>query len=105
MPIEDLKGKHIAICEDEGVTIMQLVRVLTRVGLIVVGKTGNGQEGVSLVLQERPDLALMDIMMPGTDGLEATRQIMTQFSICIVMLTANSVTHHREQAHARGASG
>ena len=102
---DDLTGKRVVICEDEGITVMQLERALTRAGLIVVGKTGNGKDGVALVLQERPDIVLMDIVMPGQDGLESMRQIMAQFSTCVVMLTANSDSDHMEQARKLGAAG
>ena len=102
---DDLKGKRIVICEDEGLTVMQLERALTRAGLIVVGKAGNGTDGVNLVLNEKPDIVLMDIVMPGETGLEATRRIMGQFPTCIVMLTANSDEEHIEQAKEAGAAG
>jgi AmiR/NasT family two-component response regulator len=102
---DDLKGKRIVICEDEGLTVMQLERALTRAGLIVVGKAGNGTDCVNLVLNEKPDIVLMDIVMPGETGLEATRRIMGQFPTCIVMLTANSDEEHIEQAKELGAAG
>ena len=43
--------------------------------LTVVGEAGNGEEAVDLVRRHRPDVALMDIRMPGTDGIEATQRI------------------------------
>jgi AmiR/NasT family two-component response regulator len=102
---DDLTGKRIVICEDEGITVMQLDRALTRAGLIVVGKVGNGQECVEIVLKEKPDIVLMDIVMPGQTGLEAARQIMAQFPTCIVMLTANTDEDHMGQARDLGAAG
>ncbi len=102
---DDLSGKRIVICEDEGITVMQLERALTRAGLIVVGKSGHGSECVEIVLRERPDLVLMDIVMPGQSGLESTRQIMAEFATCIVMLTANSDDEHMEEARKIGAAG
>lgn len=102
---DDLAGKRIVICEDEGLTVMQLERALTRAGLVVVGKSGNGNECVEIVLRERPDIVLMDIVMPGQNGLESTRQIMAEFHTCIVMLTANSDDEHMQEARDLGAAG
>ena len=70
-----LAGKSVVVVEDEGITQMQLRRILRNAGLKVVGSATNGAEGVEVVLRERPDLVLMDIRMPGSfDGLEAARQ-------------------------------
>jgi AmiR/NasT family two-component response regulator len=102
---DDLADKRIVICEDEGITVMQLERALTRAGLVVVGKASNGQDGVEIVLRERPDIVLMDIVMPGQDGLESMRQILAEFPTCVVMLTANSDDEHMEEARAIGAAG
>ena len=102
---DDLKGKRVVICEDQGLTVMQITRALTRAGLVVVGDAKNGVEGVELVLREKPDIVLMDIVMPGCNGLEATKQIMAQFPTCIVMLTANTDEENMEVAALNGAAG
>ena len=57
---DELLGKRVVICEDEGITVLQLERALTRAGLCVVGKSGNGQDAVDIVLREKPDIVLMD---------------------------------------------
>src|SRR5689334_15170263 len=72
-----LKGKRVVIVEDEGITQMQLRKILTPAGITVVGAAISGPEGVEIVLREKPDLVLMDIRMPGEyDGLEAARRIL-----------------------------
>ena len=101
----DLTGKRVVVCEDEGVTQMQLRRALVRAGLSVVGSAMNGQEGIEITLRERPDIVLMDIRMPIMDGLEAARQILAAYPVCIVMLTAFADETYQEQAKALGASG
>ncbi len=100
-----LKGKRVVVIEDEGVTQMQLRRTLTHAGLIVVGTAINGRDGVEVVLRERPDLILLDIRMPVMDGVEAARQIMAEFPVCIVMLTAFSDEEYREKTRVIGVSG
>jgi CheY-like chemotaxis protein len=99
-----LTGKRVIIVEDEGITQMQLRRVLTMAGLKVVGFALTGEEGVTVALQERPDIVLMDITMPGNiNGIEALRRIRTEYSVCVVMLTA--YTEYQTEAEAAGSCG
>lgn len=100
-----LLGKRIIICEDEGITQLQLRRALTRAGLKVVGTAINGREGVDLTMRLHPDIVLMDIRMPVMDGLEASRLILERNSICIVLLTAYNDDEYRQQAISYGVSG
>jgi response regulator NasT len=104
-PSTALAGKRVVICEDEGVTQIQLTRLLKRAGLVVVGAANNGRTGVEIVLREKPDLVMMDIRMPIMDGLEATRLIMAENPVCIVMLTAFADEEVREEARKAGSSG
>ncbi len=98
-------GKRIVVCEDEGVTQMQLRRTLARAGMKIVGTAINGRDGVDLTLREQPDIVLMDIRMPVMDGLEATRRILEATSVCVVLLTAYSDAEYQKQAAEYGASG
>jgi len=100
-----LPGKRILICEDEGITQMQLRRCLTRAGMTVVGTAVNGREGVEIALREHPDLVLMDIRMPVMNGLEAVELIAADYLPCIVMLSAFNDAETQEQAKSLGASG
>ncbi len=102
--VNPLAGKRVIIVEDEGITQMQLRRVLNLAGLKVVGFALNGEDGVTITLQERPDIVLMDITMPGNiNGIEALRRIRAEFSVCAVMLTAYA--EYRQEAEAAGACG
>ena len=83
-----LSGKRVVIVEDEGMTQLQLRRILRLGGMVVVGLAANGREAIEIVLEKKPDLVLMDIRMPVMDGLEAARCILEQYRVCIVMLTA-----------------
>ena len=100
-----LEGKRVVICEDEGILQMQLRRALVRAGMIVAGSANNGQTAVETVLQERPDIVLMDIRMPLLDGLEASRRILSVYRPCLVVLTAYADQEYQDQAKALGASG
>ena len=97
-------GKRIVVVEDEGITQMQLGRILKRAGFTVAGAALNGADGVALALQERPDLVLMDINMPGAyNGLEAARRILAEYKTCVVMLTAYG--DYVEEARQIGVCG
>ncbi len=74
----------------------------------VVGEASNGAEAVRLAKEHGPDVVLMDIRMPGTDGLAATRQIGADPSLAqvrVVILTTFEVDDYVVQALRAGASG
>ena len=76
-------------------------------GITVVGEAGNGEAAVAVVAAHHPDVVLMDIRMPGMDGLEATRLI-TQDSPAapkVVMLTTFDLDDYVYEALRAGASG
>jgi DNA-binding NarL/FixJ family response regulator len=74
----------------------------------VVGEAGDGDEAVQLARRHRPDIVLMDIRMPGTDGLAATRRIAADDRLAevrIVILTTFELDEYVFEALAAGASG
>ena len=62
---------RVVIAEDEAIIRLDLKELLEEEGYEVVGETGRGDEAVELVKQLQPDLAILDIKMPGLDGLAA----------------------------------
>jgi DNA-binding NarL/FixJ family response regulator len=76
-------------------------------GVEVVGEAGNGEAAVAAVTAHRPDVVLMDIRMPGMDGLEATRLITRQSPAApkVVMLTTFDLDDYVYEALRAGASG
>ncbi len=57
---------------------------------ILVTLAGDGTEGVTAVTRQRPDIVLLDLMLPGMDGLEVCRQLRTRTSVPIIMVTART---------------
>jgi two-component system response regulator NreC len=75
-------------------------------GFEVVAEAANGEQAVERALQVRPDVILMDITMPGMDGLEATRQLRRLCPDCLILaLTVHDDKQYFMQMLAEGASG
>jgi two-component system, response regulator PdtaR len=78
----------VLVAEDETIIRLDLVEMLDRAGLEVVGEARDGVEAVELARTKEPDLAVLDVKMPRLDGIEAARRILDERPIPIVMLTA-----------------
>jgi DNA-binding NarL/FixJ family response regulator len=75
-------------------------------GIVVVAETGNGQEACRLVDQHRPDVAVLDIQMPGLSGIDVTRWIRGQELTCgILILTAYDDEPYIQAVLRAGANG
>jgi len=94
---------RIVIAEDEAIIRLDLKEILEEEGYEVVGETGRGDEAVALVREHRPDLAILDIKMPGVDGLTAAREIAGERMAAVLILTAFSQHDLVEQAREAGA--
>jgi response regulator NasT len=79
----------ILIAEDQSLTRMDLKEMLETAGHFVCANTNNGQKAIELAKQLNPDLALLDIKMPGLDGLEVAK-VMHSLNIPVIILTAYS---------------
>jgi two-component system, response regulator PdtaR len=91
------------ICEDEGITNILLQRGLQAAGYEVIGKAMEGRTGVELARELQPDFIVMDIDMPGMNGIEATRLIMQERPIPIIILSAYSDDDYVNAAIDAGA--
>jgi len=94
---------RVVIAEDEAIIRMDLRETLEEEGYEVVGETGRGDTVVDLVRTTTPDLAILDIKMPGADGLDAARTINAERLCGVLMLTAFSQREVVEEARDAGA--
>ena len=95
---------RVVIAEDEAIIRLDLKEILTAAGYDVVGETGRGDEAVSLVEEHKPDLAILDIKMPGMDGLRAAREITSRHQVAVLLLTAFSQRDLIEEARDAGVA-
>ncbi|MBM3151993.1 MAG: response regulator transcription factor [Chloroflexi bacterium] len=98
---------RLMLVDDHDVVRVGLKTFLqTQEGLDVVMEASNGQEAIERALEARPDVILMDITMPGMDGMEATRRLRAQYPGCLVLaLTVHDDKQYFMQMLAAGASG
>ncbi len=79
----------VLIVEDEKVLLDLLTRHLQNEGYTVIGTT-NGEEGLELARNEQPDLCILDVMLPGLDGLSICRILRRESNMAIILLTARA---------------
>jgi response regulator NasT len=94
---------RVVIAEDEAIIRLDLKETLEEEGYEVVGETGRGDEAVQLVRDQQPDLAILDVKMPGMDGLTAAGQITADKGAAVLILTAFSQRDLIEKARDAGA--
>ncbi len=99
----------VAIADDQALVRAGFVSLLSGVpDLRVVGEASDGAEAVELAASARPEVFLMDVRMPGVDGIEATRRIVADPDLAdvrVVVLTTYEVDEYVFEALRAGASG
>lgn len=99
--------KKVLVIEDNPDNLRLISYALERAGYSVISAE-TGEEGVELALRERPFVILMDIQLPGIDGLEATRRIRASEadgSVPIIAITSFAMAGDMERLLAAGCNG
>ncbi len=99
--MNELVRPSVIVAEDEAIIRLDIVETLKESGFDVIGQAGDGAEAVRLALELKPQLVLMDIKMPGTDGLQAA-EILKEHKLPVVLLTAFSSPELVERASEAG---
>jgi AmiR/NasT family two-component response regulator len=95
---------RVVIAEDEAIIRLDLKEILQSAGYDVVGETARGDEAVALVDSHEPDLVILDVKMPGMDGVRAAREIAARHRAAVVVLTAFSQRDLIEDARDAGVA-
>lgn len=95
--------RRVVVAEDESLIRMDIVEMLTDAGYDVVGEAGDGETAVALATDLRPDLVVMDVKMPGIDGITAAERLSKNQIAPVVLLTAFSQKELVERASEAGA--
>lgn len=99
-------AERILIVDDHPLTRDALAALLTQQGFDVVGEAADGQEALAVTRDLQPDLVLLDLTMPGMDGLTALPKIREEAPACeVVVLTASDAEENLLGAIRAGASG
>jgi NarL family two-component system response regulator LiaR len=114
MSQQDLEGSgpldddplRVIVVDDDPLARRMLRDVLQGAGIVVIAEAGGGREAIELSNYYKPDVVVMDLVMPGIDGIAATRQIVAQTpDVRVVMLTSSDSEDVGLLTLRAGASG
>ncbi len=94
---------RVVVAEDEAIIRLDLKEILEEEGYEVVGETGRGDEAVQLVTDTKPDVVILDIKMPGKDGLAVAKAVTEERLAAVLILTAFSQRNLVDEAVDAGA--
>src|SRR5580698_1765346 len=97
---------RIVLADDHPVVLIGVRNMLSQEGVEIVGEANDGDEAITLTLEQEPDILLLDLAMPRLPGLEAMRAIMSRSpSVKIILLTSTISTQQIIEALHIGARG
>ncbi len=97
--------RSVLIVEDEHLVAMHLQKTLSELGLNIVGPAPNAERALRLARDEKPDLAIVDIRLPGDDGLSVANELFAKHAIPVIILSAFSDPRYVEQTNLAGVFG
>ena len=103
MESQENNNRKVVVAEDEALIRLDVVEALEDAGYRVVGQAANGDEAVELARSDRPGVVIMDVKMPGSDGIAAAKAITEEGIAPVVMLTAFSQQSLVKEASDAGA--
>ncbi len=95
----------VLIAEDEAIIRLDLKEMLEEEGIDVVGEAADGDAALRLAEERQPDLVIMDIKMPGMDGLAAAERVVERDLAAVLILTAFSGKDLVQRARAMSMAG
>ena len=101
-PDNRTRKRRVVIADDESIIRLDLGEMLVSLGYEVVGEGSDGAIAVELAQKLRPDLVIMDIKMPGMDGIAAAQELTRAKIAPVLLLTAYSEQHLVERAKEAG---
>jgi AmiR/NasT family two-component response regulator len=97
-----MEQHRVIVADDESIVRMDLREMLESLGYLVVGEAGDGESAVHLSRELKPSIVIMDIKMPGMDGIEAGRILTEERIAPVLLLTAYSQQDLVERAKDAG---
>jgi len=85
-----MEQPRVVVADDESIVRMDLREMLESLGYLVVGEAGDGESAVHMSRELKPSIVVMDIKMPGMDGIEAGRILTEERIAPVLLLTAYS---------------
>lgn len=97
---------RVAIADDQALMRAAFRTILEAAGFVIAGEAATGDDAFALVRREQPDVVIMDVRMPGSDGLGATARIASQYpSVRVLVLTTFDLDDYLFGALRAGAAG
>lgn len=96
-------GYRVLIVEDDAAASLAVRSIIEGAGYEVVGTASSGEEALTIAEELNPDVAIMDIRLPGMDGIETTRQLVERHNLAVMIVTAYADPEFVQGAARAGA--